>query len=276
LKLVYTVDEERHGPDGSIFLLDEHGLSADYVIVCEPTGWTKADGSWGMSIAVANSGNALVEIEARGIKTHLWRPDTGVNAASKLAALLARLEATTFTHSPPAQAGGTPPLATVLRISSGAPRELQFTPDIAHAVLAVVGLVPGITEQSVLADIERTLAQARLDDPELIVSARLYPNSLFVTGTHEQDETANPTAAIGRAYQRILGEAPELYRKNAFNDTIRFAERGYAAITFGPGEDGWPPINEYIHIPKAVAATKILALAILDLLGGDSPRATAP
>jgi len=44
LKLVYTVDEEKNGPDGSIFLLDEKGLTADYVIVCEPTGWTKPDG----------------------------------------------------------------------------------------------------------------------------------------------------------------------------------------------------------------------------------------
>ena len=38
-------------------------------------------------------------------------------------------------------------------------------------------------------------------------------------------------------------------------------------MTFGPGEDGWPPINEYIHIGKAVAATKILALALVDILG---------
>ena len=83
---------------------------------------------------------------------------------------------------------------------------------------------------------------------------------MFVDGTLEQDEDANPTAALSRAYRRVIGEAPSIYRKNAFNDTIRFAERGQAAITFGPGEDGWPPINEYIHIDKAVAATKILAL----------------
>jgi len=37
-------------------------------------------------------------------------------------------------------------------------------------------------------------------------------------------------------------------------------------VTFGPGEDGWPPFNEYIRIGKSVAATKILALAVMDLL----------
>ncbi|MBX9651797.1 MAG: M20 family metallopeptidase [Xanthobacteraceae bacterium] len=272
LKLVYTVDEERNGPDGSIFLLDDKGLSADYVIVCEPTGWTKPDGSWGMGIAVANSGHTLVEVETRGIKTHLWRPDTGVNAASKLAALLPRLEKISFAHTPAKLAGGTPPLAAVLRISSGEPRELQFTPDVARAVLAIVGLVPGITSESVLADIEQALTRARAEDPDLVATARIYPNALFVSGTLEQDETAEPTAAVSRAYSRILGETPDIYRKNAFNDTIRFSERCYAAITFGPGEDGWPPVNEYIHIDKAVGATKILALTVLDLLGYKPPR----
>ena len=63
LKCVYTADEEKHGPDGAIYLLDERGLTADYTIVCEPTGWTAPDGHWGMGVAVANSGNCLLELE---------------------------------------------------------------------------------------------------------------------------------------------------------------------------------------------------------------------
>src|SRR3954469_7435116 len=74
LKCVYTADEEKHGPDGAIYLLDQRGLTADYTIVCEPTGWTAQDGSWGMGVAIANAGNCLVEVETFGIKTHLWRP----------------------------------------------------------------------------------------------------------------------------------------------------------------------------------------------------------
>src|SRR4051794_9049815 len=72
LKCVYTADEEKHGPDGAIYLLDQRGLTADYTIVCEPTGWTAQDGSWGMGVAIANSGNCLVEVETFGTKTHLW------------------------------------------------------------------------------------------------------------------------------------------------------------------------------------------------------------
>ena len=157
LKCVYTVDEEKNGPDGSIFLLDEEGLCADYEITCEPTGWTRADGSWGMDIGVANSGHFLVEIETQGIKTHIWRPDTGTNAVSEMAALIAALEKTPFAFTPAKLPGGTPPMLTPVRIGGGVPGEMQFTPDRCSAVFAVVGLVPGMTQESVLADIDAAM-----------------------------------------------------------------------------------------------------------------------
>lgn len=158
-------------------------------------------------------------------------------------------------------------MVTVLRVAAGVPGEMQFTPDRCTAVLGIVGIVPGMTQETVMADINHALAAQRAMDPTLDASARPFPNALFVNGTLEQDLAAQPTDALLRAYLTVLGEQPKIYRKNAFNDTIRFSERGIPAITFGPGEDGWPPINEYIGIEKSVAATKILALAVLDLLG---------
>ena len=267
LQCVYTVDEEKNGPDGSIYLLEACGLSADYTIVCEPTGWTRDDGTWGMGIAVANGGHCLLEIETCGSKTHLWRPDTGVNAVVTMSRLLAGIEAMTFTHTPAKRAGGTPPRTTVLRIEGGLKREMQFTPDRCRVVVAVVGILPGMTPDSIAMDFAAFLAEVRAADPTLEVTVRPYPGSLFVSGTLEQDEGGRLVTSLSDAYRAVLGETPPLYRKNAFNDTIRFAERGMAAVTFGPGEDGWAPINEYVDIPKAVAASKILALAVLDLAG---------
>lgn len=267
LKCVYTVDEEKNGPDGSIYLLDERGLTADYEITCEPTGWTRPDGSWGMSLALANSGHYLVELELVGVQSHLWRPDLAVNPVEDMTRLLSRLDRLRLSHVAPPMYGGTPPRPTVLRIQGGAPREMQFTPGWCRAVLGLVGLVPGMTAESVLADVRAWIAECAQDDPRLIATVRGYPGALFVSGTTEQDPDAQPAKAIRNAYRTLLGDEPILYRKNAFNDTIRFAERGIPAVTFGPGEDGWPPINEYIRIEKSVAGAKVLALAILEILG---------
>jgi acetylornithine deacetylase len=38
-------------------------------------------------------------------------------------------------------------------------------------------------------------------------------------------------------------------------------------VTFGPGEDGWAVDNENISVTKAVMATRIYALAIMQILG---------
>src|SRR5271166_168653 len=219
LKCVYTVDEEKNGPDGSIFLLDHKGLRADYEITCEPTGWTRPDGSWGMDIGVANAGHFLVEIETQGVKTHIWRPDTGTNAVSEMAALIAALEQTPFTFTPARLPGGTPPMLTPVRIGGGVPGEMQFTPDRCTAVFAVVGLVPGMTQESVLADIDARVQSFMAQRGGGNARLRRFPGALFVAGTRELAADAEPAAAIARAYRQILGAEPRAYRKNAFNDT---------------------------------------------------------
>ncbi len=96
-----------------------------------------------MGIAVANGGNFLVEVETRGLKTHLWRPDTGVNAVAKMARLLQALETMTFAHVPARLAGGTPPRTAILRVSGGpAPGDAVHARCL-RAVIAVVGIPAG-------------------------------------------------------------------------------------------------------------------------------------
>lgn len=263
----YTVDEEKDGVEGSIYLCEEIGLNVDYSITAEPTAWGGEGADWGMNISVANSGHCLVEVTLTGIKSHIWRPDTGVNAITLAAELTPQLNMMTFTHELTELMGHTPPCLSVVRIRGGLPGEMQFSPDECTLTLAVVGIVPGMTMESVLADIENTLGELFANRNSVSYSARQVPGSLFVDATKAVSEDEQPCVSIRKAYRRLLGEEPKINRKNAFNDTIRFRQAGMNAVTFGPGEDGWAPVNEGISVTKSVAATKIFALTVMDILG---------
>jgi acetylornithine deacetylase len=126
-----------------------------------------------------------------------------------------------------------------------------------------------MTMDSILQDVQREIDRLAAADPTLVASVRQVPNSLFVPATLEVPTTQEPVASLTQAYRQVLGEAPAYYRKNAYCDTIRFSHAGIPSVTFGPGEDGWPPTNEYIHTPKAVPAAQVMALAMLRLLGAE-------
>jgi acetylornithine deacetylase len=263
----YTVDEEKDGPHGSIYMTQTIGLKTDYSITAEPTAWGGESSDWGMNISVANAGHCLVEVTIKGIKSHIWRPDTGVNAVSLAAKLVPHLNALTFKHEPAELMGHTPPCVCIVRINGGLPGEMQFSPDSCTLTLAVVGILPGMSMDSVLDDITRVVGQAMEGEDAAAYDVAQVPGSLFVGGTEPVKAGEEPNVSIIKAYQKLLGKQPHINRKNAFNDTIRFREAGMNAVTFGPGEDGWSPINEGISVPKSVAAAKIYALTIMSILG---------
>jgi len=263
----YTVDEERNGTEGSIYMLQQVGLTADYEITAEPTAWGDTSGDWGMNLSVANSGHCLIEITVDGAKSHIWRPDVSVNAIVEAGKLLPKLEAMAFTHVPAKFMGHTPPCCSVVRIRGGLPGEMQFSPDTCTITLAVVGIVPGMTLASVISDIEQTARNAFAGVNTIGFSVRQVPGSLFVNATEPVPVDQEPCTSLRAVYRRLMGREPGVNRKNAFNDTIRFREAGINAVTFGPGEDGWAVDNESISITKAVMATRIYALTIMQILG---------
>ena len=157
-------------------------------------------------------------------------------------------------------------MLTPVRIGGGVAGEMQFTPDRCSAVFAVVGLLPGMTQESVLADIDAVVQSFARTRPGLAATLRPFPDALFVTGTREL-----PAVPAGQGDRRRLPTGSGLRAAHLSQECVQrhhpFPGAWNPAVTFGPGEDGWPPINEYIRIGKAVAATKILALALVDILG---------
>ena len=263
------VDEERDGTHGSIYLMNEVGIKADYSITAEPTAWENPTTSeWGMNLSIANGGHCLVEIKVVGQKAHIWRPDTSNNAIVEVAELIPLLQGMEFTHEPTEFMGHTPPCVTIVRIRGGLPGEMQFSPDECVLTLAVVGIVPGMTIDSVIKDLTDVADPLFKDREDISFAVNQVPNSLFVDATEPVPVDEEPCKSISKSYALLMGgKLPIPNRKNAFNDTIRFRDAGINAVTFGPGEDGWDPDNESISITKAVTAAKIYALTIMEILG---------
>ena len=263
------VDEERDGTHGSIYLMNEVGIKADYSITAEPTAWEDPTTSeWGMNLSIANGGHCLVEIKVVGQKAHIWRPDTSNNAIVEVAGLIPLLQGMEFTHEPTEFMGHTPPCVTIVRIRGGLPGEMQFSPDECVLTLAVVGIVPGMTIDSVIKDLTDVADSLFKDREDISFAVNQVPNSLFVDATEPVPVDEEPCKSISKSYALLMGgKLPIPNRKNAFNDTIRFRDAGINAVTFGPGEDGWDPDNESISITKAVTAAKIYALTIMEILG---------
>lgn len=263
------VDEERDGTHGSIYLMNEVGIKADYSITAEPTAWEDPTTSeWGMNLSIANGGHCLVEIKVVGQKAHIWRPDTSNNAIVEVAGLIPLLQGMEFTHEPTEFMGHTPPCVTIVRIRGGLPGEMQFSPDECVLTLAVVGIVPGMTIDSVIKDLTDVAEPLFKNREDISFAVNQVPNSLFVDATEPVPVDEEPCKSISKSYALLMGgKLPIPNRKNAFNDTIRFRDAGINAVTFGPGEDGWDPDNESISITKAVTAAKIYALTIMEILG---------
>lgn len=263
LVCAYTVDEERHGKAGALHLLNEWGLTGDYEITAEPTSWTQ-DKEWGIGIAVAHSGLCLLDLETTGVRSHIWRPDEGVNPILHMTRLIESLHQITFTHEAPQIYGPTQPSICPVKIEAGKIGEGQFTPPTCKARVWVIGLVPGMTYESVVQDIEKVIVRLQAEDSTFQASITPVAGETFVPASVEVAEDAAHVQALSKAYKRVLGKAPMLYRKNAYCDTLRFSHSGIPSITFGPGEDGWSPVNEYIDMEKVVAATQIYALFLLN------------
>lgn len=269
----FCVDEERDGTHGSIYLTKELGITADYSITAEPTAWgSVSDGNWGMNLSIANSGHCLVEVTVTGEKSHIWRPDVSVNAIVEASSIIPKLQAMSFTHEPTEFMGHTPPCVTIVRVRGGLEGEMQFSPDSCTITLAVVGIVPGMTIESITRDIQAVADGVISGSNQVTASVRQVPGSLFVEATEPVPVDQEPCISISNAYKKLMnGAEPVPNRKNAFNDTIRLREFGINAVTFGPGEDGWAVDNENISITKSVMAAKIYALAIMSILGVVQP-----
>ena len=150
-----VVDEE-HLMRGSLHLAASKQVEA--AVVAEPTS---------LDVIRAHKGLVRFEVAVAGTAAHSSKPYLGVNAISKMARLISRIEAEISS----AFAALEDPLLGNPTLNIGTVRggvQINFVPDI--CVIAVdCRIVPGQTPEVVLSLFEEVVASARSDDPELRV-----------------------------------------------------------------------------------------------------------
>jgi acetylornithine deacetylase len=264
LLLVFTADEEAGSAQGAKWLAENGVLAADVAVLGEPCGVVR---EW-EAIDVVSRGAALFKVKVFGTQMHSSISDRlpAVNASLKMARLMDRMDRRlkdqlTFTPHPLVERG--PTVNVGVAVSGGVfygvyPGYAEFACDIRT--------LPGMTEEQMVADLERFLAEAMADDPELRAELAF---EIFVEAT--EIATDEPiVAALQEAAALVLDEPPVLDAFPGATDAahIQLIAGIPTVAAFGPGflPRAHSP-NESLPADSVADAARIYALASARYLG---------
>ncbi|MCE2527325.1 MAG: M20/M25/M40 family metallo-hydrolase [Actinomycetia bacterium] len=260
LQLVFTADEEAGSNLGSKWMAEQGYLEADAAIIGEPCGVVS---EW-ENIGVVSRGAALVKIEVVGTQMHSSVSDrfNPVNATVEMAWLIQRMHAQMkgyLTYEPHRLGGPGPTVNVGVMSESGVfygvyPGNGWFACDIR--------LIPGMTVESVTADIQRFLDDAMAANPRL--QAKLTIEGGVPATEIPFDHPV--VTAIRHATSHVLEKELEPAIFPGATDAYSFqATAGIPSIAaFGPGylPRAHAP-NEHLAVNGVYEASRIYALAAL-------------
>ena len=265
-----TVDEESGGFAGVAWLAERGRISAgrtDYAIIPEPLHVDR--------ICIGHRGVYWFEVETRGRIAHGSMPFHGISAIDHMGLVLDVFRRELV----PKLAGRTtilpviPPAArhatlNVNAISGGQPTDGIQTPCVADGCRAIFDR-RFLNEEGFEAtrrEILELLEQLAASTPGLSYDLR---DRLVVHPTQTPD--ASPVvAAIDRGLRRVLGRQGTLVASPGTYDQKHFARLAGVphCVAYGPGIlDLAHQPDEYCDIADLVTATKVIALAVLELTG---------
>jgi len=260
LQLVFTADEEAGSNLGSKWMAEQGYLEADAAIIGEPCGVVS---EW-ENIGVVSRGAALVKIEVVGTQMHSSVSDrfNPVNATVEMAWLIQRMHAQMkgyLTYEPHRLGGPGPTVNVGVMSESGVfygvyPGNGWFACDIR--------LIPGMTVESVTADIQRFL------DDAMAANSRLQAKLTIEGGVPATEIPFDHpvVTAIRHATSHVLEKELEPAIFPGATDAYSFqATAGIPSIAaFGPGylPRAHAP-NEHLAVTGVYEASRIYALAAL-------------
>jgi acetylornithine deacetylase len=264
LVLALVADEEAGSTLGARWLADKGLLHADAAVIGEPGGVVR---EW-EAIDLVSRGAALFKVRVRGTQMHSSLSDRlpAVNATVAMARLAERMhrelrDALTFDPHPLC------PLGPTVNVGVMAKAGIFYGVYPGEAELACdIRTLPGMTSESVEADLEAFLARAAAEDPEL--DARLVMDFFIPATEISPDEPV--VRALQEAAALVLDEPPALAAFPGATDAAHL--QGTAGIptvaSFGPGflQRAHSP-NESVSVRGIVEAARLYVVASYRYLG---------
>ena len=266
-----TVDEESGGFAGLGWLAQQGRVSAtrtDAVIIPEPLNVDR--------VCIGHRGAYWFEVETRGRMAHGSMPFLGANAIEHMGLILDRIRrellpslASRTTAVPVVPDGARHATLNINGIEGGQPVDGLQTPCVADRCRAVFDRRFLLEEGfgAARAEIVELLDRAAADRPGFAYELR----DLMVVHPVRTPEGSTVVSALERGVQEVLGRpATQIASPGTYDHKHVDRIAGIAnCAAYGPGIlDLAHQPDEYCEIEDLVNATKVLALAIMDLVGG--------
>jgi succinyl-diaminopimelate desuccinylase len=264
-----TVDEESGGFAGVAWLAEHKRLSrdrTDYVIIPEPLYVDR--------ICIGHRGVYWFEVQTRGRIAHGSMPFHGVSAIDHMGIVLDRVRrdlqpklASRTTEVPVIPPGARHATLNVNGISGGQPVDGIQTPCVADRCRAVFDRRFLLEEgfDATKAEIIQMLDDIRREVPDFQYDVR----DLMVVHPTRTPDGSPVIGALERALQRVLGRSGLVASPGTYDQkhVARIAGVPHC-VAYGPGIlDLAHQPDEYCGVEDLMAATKVIALAMLDLTG---------
>jgi succinyl-diaminopimelate desuccinylase len=265
-----TVDEESGGFAGVAYLAEAGRIKSgrtDFVIIPEPLNVDR--------ICIGHRGVYWFEVTARGRTGHGSMPFLGISAIDGMGRLLQSVRdvlapalASRRTAVPVVPAGARHATINVNGIVGGQPVGGIQTPCIADVCRAVFDRRFLLEEGFDAA--KREIAELVARAAEQAQGVRFDVRDLMVVHPTKTPDDSPVIAALDRSIRSVLGRPAELIASPGTYDHKHVARIGGVphCVAYGPGEleQAHQP-DEYCRIDDLVNATKVIALATLDLMG---------
>ena len=259
IEIHVTYDEEAGGEIGPKWLLDEGITNPDLAI---SAGFSHA-------VVTAHNGCLHLEVEVRGRSAHAADPASGVDALEAATAVLCALyaERRDYVQRVSAVPGIGHPNLVVGLIEGGI--NTNVVPD--KVILRLDRrMVPEEDADTVEADLRRLIATAVGPFDGVEASVRQVMLARPLEPLPGRERLVEPLIARAR---QILGTEITTSGVPLYTDARHYAERGIPTVLYGAGPRSFLEANahradEKLSLADLDAATRVVALALSDLLGG--------